>query len=214
MTLRNTSWSYGAVARTLHWVIAALIVGLLIVGWTMEDAPQESKYFIYTMHKSFGLLLLLLVLCRIVWRVADRPPPPAPEIPRLLNILAHLGHFGLYVLMLAMPLSGWLLNSAAGRPLNWFMQEGWVVPSLTSGLAGGNNPLISGWMLNLYTLLAEDEITSPPTLRDFSGMVHELLAIAIVALVIVHAGAALYHHFVRRDNTLARMTPFVKPPHG
>jgi len=210
MGLRNSTWSYGGVARTLHWVIAFLIVALLIVGWTMEDAPAESKFMIYTMHKSFGLLVLALVLCRIVWRVADPPPPPSPEIPKLMHLMASLGHLGLYGLMLAMPLSGWLLNSAAGRPLNWFMVEGWSVPSLTNGLAAGNNPELSGWMLALHNLLVEED--APATLKSLSGEVHEVLAIMIVALVLVHAGAALYHHFVRRDNTLARMTPFVKPP--
>lgn len=211
MGLRNGSWNYGAIAKTLHWIIAVLIIGLLIVGWTMEDAPATSKFMIYTMHKSFGILVLALVLCRIVWRVADPPPPPAPEIPKLMHIAASLGHFGLYVLMLAMPLSGWILNSAAGRPLNLFTIEGWSVPSLTTGLEGGPNPLLSGWMLDLYHLLGNPE-NAEPKLRDFAGMMHGLLAYAIVALILVHVVAALYHHFVRKDNTLARMVPFVKPP--
>lgn len=186
MQLRNSLTRYGAVARTLHWIVAALIVTLLIVGWTMGDIEDsDTKFQVYVLHKSTGLLVLALVICRLAWRLFDGPPPPPPGVPKLLHLAAQFGHWSLYAAMLAMPLSGWVLNSAANRPLLWYNIPGFAVPNI---------------------------VGPDKALREQAGEVHEIIAYIIVALVAGHILAALYHHFIRKDATLARMVPFVKEP--
>ena len=183
MALRNSAEKWGAVARFFHWTIALAILAVFIVGVVMEDVAGPQKYQVYLMHKSAGLLILLLVLCRIVWRLANPAPKPVSGDPHWQVVMADLVHWGLYALMLAVPLSGWLTNSYAGYPIKWFGFENMLVPQL----------------------VAPDQ-----AMRGEVGELHEALAFAIMALAAVHAGAALYHHFVRKDAILARMTPFVR----
>lgn len=179
MSLKNTD-RWGATSQLLHWTIAALILSIGAVGLAMGELPRSPKWFwVYTLHKSLGLTVLALVLVRIAWRLYAGAPPPVEGTPRWQARLASLTHGAIYVLILAMPLSGWLYDSASGlRPFRWFG-------------------------------LAEVPKLSPPheALADAMHETHELLFWVLIALVIGHAGAALYHHFVRRDATLARMLP-------
>lgn len=188
MSLRNTPARWGTLARSLHWLIAVLIIGLFIVGLVMEDLPGDSRKLVYALHKSFGLFVLALVLLRILWRVTNRAPAEIEGIPLHMKLAAKAGHLGLYVLMIAVPLSGWIMHSLSGYATNWFGQDS----------------------LPLLPTLVE-KTANRDVVRDV-GEIHELAAFAIIALVVVHAGAALYHHFVRKDATLARMTPGVKEP--
>ena len=179
MSLKNTD-RWGATSQLLHWTIAVLILSIGAVGLVMGELPRSPKWFwVYTLHKSLGLTVLALVLVRIAWRLSAGAPPPVEGTPRWQARLASLTHGAIYVLILAMPLSGWLYDSASGlRPFRWFG-------------------------------LAEVPKLSPPheALADAMHETHELLFWVLIALVIGHAGAALYHHFVRRDATLARMLP-------
>ena len=179
MSLKNTD-HWGATSQLLHWTIAVLILSIGAVGLVMGELPRSPKWFwVYTLHKSLGLTVLALVLVRIAWRLYAGAPPPVEGTPRWQSRLASLTHGAIYVLILAMPLSGWLYDSASGlRPFRWFG-------------------------------LAEVPKLSPPheALADAMHETHELLFWVLIALVIGHAGAALYHHFVRRDATLARMLP-------
>ena len=179
MSLKNTD-RWGATSQLLHWTIAALILSIGAVGLAMGELPRSPKWFwVYTLHKSLGLTVLALVLVRIAWRLYAGAPPPVAGTPRWQARLASFTHGAIYVLILAMPLSGWLYDSASGlRPFRWFG-------------------------------LAEVPKLSPPheALADAMHETHELLFWVLIALVIGHAGAALYHHFVRRDATLARMLP-------
>ncbi len=179
MSLKNTD-RWGATSQLLHWTIAVLILSIGAVGLVMGELPRSPKWFwVYTLHKSLGLTVLALVLVRIAWRLYAGAPPPVEGTPRWQARLASLTHGAIYVLILAMPLSGWLYDSASGlRPFRWFG-------------------------------LAEVPKLSPPheALADAMHETHELLFWVLIALVIGHAGAALYHHFVRRDATLARMLP-------
>lgn len=179
MSLKNTD-HWGATSQLLHWTIAVLILSIGAVGLVMGELPRSPKWFwVYTLHKSLGLTVLALVLVRIAWRLYAGAPPPVEGTPRWQARLASLTHGAIYVLILAMPLSGWLYDSASGlRPFRWFG-------------------------------LAEVPKLSPPheALADAMHETHELLFWVLIALVIGHAGAALYHHFVRRDATLARMLP-------
>ena len=179
MTLKNTATRWGAVSQALHWVIVALIIGQGIVGLTMEDLRNgPDKIQVYALHKSFGLTILALVALRLSWRWFAGTPLPVAGTPRWQERIASLTHWGLYALLFAMPLSGWVLNSAAGFPLQWF------------GLF--NLPDIVGQNHDLHET-AED--------------LHETMFLVLVALASVHAAAAFYHHLFLRDATLARMLP-------
>ncbi len=122
MTAKNTATRWGGVSQTLHWLIALLILALGIVGLTMGEFPKTPKYFwIYTMHKSIGITVLALVVARLGWRLYAGAPEPVPGTPTWQERIASATHTLLYVLMFAIPLSGWLYDSASGlRPFRWF----------------------------------------------------------------------------------------------
>lgn len=185
MQWRNTAEKWGAIARTFHWSIAAIILICFIVGLIMgemENSPQ--KFSVYLMHKSFGLLVIPLALSRFVWRMANPVPKAMPGDPYWQVVIAELVHWGLYALMIAVPFSGWLMNSYYGMPLPWFGNEHLMVPAL---------------------------VTPDRDMAKEVAELHETLAWGIIALALAHAGAALYHHFIRKDAILARMTPFINP---
>jgi cytochrome b561 len=180
MRLKSDARHWGTVAKTFHWLIALAIatsgtVGLLMVN--MPRGPRVIPYF--TFHKSLGITILTLAALRLLWRAFDRRPVDVPA-PTWQTRLAHAVHACLYVLLFAVPLSGWLFDSATGlRPLYWF---GLVhVPSLSGG------PV--------------------PEIGDVTRDVHETLFWILLAIVALHVVGALKHHFLDRDETLARMWP-------
>jgi cytochrome b561 len=178
MTLRSTSAEWGSVTRTLHWLIALLIVGMATVGWYMKGLPNTPyKATVYALHKSTGLTVLALVLVRIAWRLSERMRPAEPAgMPAWQVQAADVTHALLYVAMIAMPLSGWLFNSASNFPLRWFGL--FSVPALTG---------------------------PDPVLKSMAGYAHWFLFWCLAALFTAHAGAALDHHYRIRDNVLSRM---------
>ncbi|MBE2293028.1 MAG: cytochrome b [Xanthomonadales bacterium] len=180
MSLKNTVDRWGGVSQCLHWTIAALILLIGLVGLVMGELPRSPKYFwVYTAHKSLGLAVLALVVVRIGWRVYAGAPRPVPGTPRWQALLAAATHGAIYLLILAIPMSGWMLDSASGlRPLRWF------------------------GLVEVPKLVAPDE-----ALAANAHGAHEWLFWLLMALVVAHAGAALYHHFIQRDQTLARMLP-------
>lgn len=171
---------WGAASQILHWLIALLILVLGVVGLTMGELPRTPKYFwVYTAHKSLGLTVLALVALRLGWRLHAGAPPPVPGTPTWQERIASTTHWLLYVLMFAIPLSGWLYDSASGlRPFHWF------------------------GLVEVPRLVAPD-----PRTVAVSHAIHEYGFWLLIAVVLAHAGAALYHHFVQRDATLARMLP-------
>jgi cytochrome b561 len=180
MTWKNTVDRWGPVSQLLHWLIVLLVLMLAIVGLTMGELPKTPKYFwVYTMHKSVGITVLVLVLVRIGWRLYAGAPNPVPGTPTWQARLASLTHLLLYALLLAMPLSGWLYDSASGlRPFRWFGLV--LMPKLSAPNEG---------------------------LSEWSNDAHELLFWVLVALVALHAAAAFYHHLFQNDATLTRMLP-------
>lgn len=180
MTLKNTAERWGPVSQTFHWLIVLLLLGLAIVGLIMGDLPRSPKYFwVYTAHKSMGITVLVLVLARIGWRLYAGAPKPVPGTPTWQERIASVTHWLLYALTLAIPLSGWLYDSASGlRPFRWF------------------------GLFDMPKLVAPNE-----AIRDASHSAHEWLFWVLVALVAAHAGAAFYHHLFQRDATLTRMLP-------
>lgn len=181
MPLRSSDARWGALAQFFHWTVALLIVAQGTIGLSMvEMATTPAKVKVYALHKSIGLTVLALALLRLAWRAADRRPADPPAMPRWQVLASRLTHAALYALILAIPLSGWLFNSAANFPLSWF---GLLhVPSLTGGAA--------------------------PALKALARTTHEALFWTLAAVLALHVGAALKHHLVDRDAVLARMLPW------
>lgn len=184
MPIRNTAERWGWVSLSLHWLTLLAIAGLVIVGFVMQELPNSpTKIQVYGLHKSFGLTVLALTVLRLLWRLVAGTPAPVPGTPRWQSFVAQATHGTLYVILLAMPLSGWLYNSASGFPLKWFGL--FALPKLSGYDAG---------------------------VKAFALAAHEWLFIALAVIVTAHAAAALKHHYLDRDATLSRMLPGLPPP--
>lgn len=177
MQVRNTETQYGIITKSLHWFMALLIVGMLILGLYMADLPiSEQKLRLYGIHKEFGILILMLVIFRITWRIGNIVPLLPNTIPAWQKFAAHTVHWMLYGFMFALPITGWLMTSAAGLPPSFFGL--FTLPALLSP-----NPV---W-LNLFV------------------NIHTWLAYGLIATFGAHVGAALKHHFINKDDVLRRM---------
>ncbi len=173
---------YTRVAIGLHWLIAIAILANLALGLVMtEMAMSPQKLRFYSYHKWLGVSVFVLVLARIAWRIGHRAPPAPPGMRGWERTAAGVAHLMLYALTLAVPLTGWLFSSAKGFQTVWF------------------------GLLPIPDLLGKD-----PLLADLLVSFHRNLNYMMAALVLLHAGAALKHHFVSRDDVLARMLPFVR----
>jgi cytochrome b561 len=177
MPLRNDRARWGTLSIALHWLTFVLVLTMAVLGLNMVGmAPTPQKVQIYALHKSIGLTVLALTVLRLLWRWSGRVPAAVAGTPDWQRRLANASHGGLYALLLAVPLSGWWFNSAAGFPLRWF---GLVkLPKLTS---------------------------FDPGIKALARESHELLFYALAGLIAIHAAAALWHHYRRRDQTLLRM---------
>lgn len=180
MGWRNTPQNFGTLTKTLHWLMALLVIGLLGVGLWMEgidDLPTKIKVF--ALHKSFGICVLALVFTRILWHIYSRKPGFVDGMKPWEKLAAQAAHIFLYIAMIGMPLSGWLMSSAKGYTVTVF------------------------FTFDLPNLIGEDK-----ALGRLFGQTHELLGYALIAAVAVHIGAALKHHLINKDATLKRMLPF------
>lgn len=180
MRLANTQDSYGAVTKGFHWVIALLIVCLLGIGLYMDFwATKPQRFVLMPWHKSFGICVLALATGRVLWHFYSRPAEFVAGLKDWEMQAARAVHILLYMAMFVMPLSGWLMSSAAGRTTKFF------------------------GLFDLPDLIGKDD-----HLRSLFGATHEVAAWALIILLLGHAGAALKHHFIGRDATLRRMLPF------
>ncbi|MFC4764107.1 cytochrome b [Dyella koreensis] len=179
MSLRSNDRQWGSVAKFFHWIMALLILGNGIFGLLMDMAgnPMQKINWL-ALHKSIGLTVLALFLLRLLWRFGDKRPREEPA-PRWQQMAAHTTHAALYLLIVALPLSGWWFNSVAGKPLQFFKQ------------------------FNLPAL-----VEANPDHQGLSHEVHEYLFWFLVLVLVAHIGGALKHHLFDRDNTLLRMLPF------
>lgn len=170
---------YTATAKLLHWLIALMIFGMLGFGFYMTGLDlSPTKLELYSWHKWAGVTVFMLVLVRLAWRIGHKPPALPAHMPAIERLAAHAGHHLLYVLMLAIPLSGWLMSSAKGFQTVWF------------------------GVLPLPDLLAKDK-----ALGNLLETVHFVLNYTLIAVLLGHVGAALKHHFIDRDDVLIRMLP-------
>ncbi len=177
MRLRNDEKSYGIAARALHWSVATLVLSLLPVGWYMGDLPLGFERYRYVeLHKSLGLLLLVLMVGRSLWRAFNPPPPFPADFSGWEQWAAKLTHWAIYVALFLQVFFGMLLVWAANSPLTFFGR--FALP----------NPI------------APDK-----PLRNLMEDLHGALAFGIVVLLIMHIGAALRHHFILKNDILRRM---------
>ena len=178
MSLRSTETHWGIASRFLHWVTLLLLLVTVPIGTFMDDLPTgANKVRLFALHKSIGITILGLVVLRVLWRLADRRPLEVP-MPMWQSRAARGLQLSLYVLLFAVPLAGWVMNSASGFPLRWF---GLVnLPALTSADKG-------------VKALFDD--------------LHAWAAWTLVVLAAGHAVAALKHHFIDKDATLRAMLP-------
>ena len=178
MAARNGPNSFGWVSRLLHWLMAIGLLGNLGFGaYLARTEPTFSTLWMYGAHKSAGMTLLILVLLRIVWhRISPVPEPVSQNVPKWQHAAARAGHLALYLLMLAVPLSGWIASSATGIPTIVFNQ--WTLPGIA--------PVSETW--------------------DTLGFAaHGILTKLLIAVVIIHVAAALQHAVIYQNATLRRM---------
>ncbi|WP_192252863.1 cytochrome b [Mesorhizobium silamurunense] len=179
-SITNSPTRYGWAMIILHWLIGIIFIGQFVLGFVMmRIESQRTSFELIQLHKSFGFLLLGLIILRIAWRLGNAAPALPPSVGTLERRAAPLAHFALYAFQVALPLSGWALVSVStleipSMPFNLF-----VMPNLP---------------------LAESDAA-----ENFWSAAHWYLAYAGIALVVLHIAAALRHHFLLRDSVLTRM---------
>lgn len=189
MTQDMNPLRYTRVAITLHWLVAILIAANLMLVWFVDYWPEALVRPVIDTHKSIGITVLGLVLLRLLWRIGHAPPPLPAAYPRLEKRVAPVAHAALYVIMLALPLSGWLHDSAwkdaAAHPMALFG----VVPWPRIGFVMAMEP------------------AAKEKMHDLFGLMHAWFGYALYVLFVLHVGAALKHQFRDKHPELQRMLP-------
>jgi len=171
---------YTSAAQALHWITAALMFIILPIAWVMVNMPDSAKSadLLFTLHKSIGLTILAIVALRLIWR-ASHPAPPLPgSVARWDRIAATASHWMLYVILLGMPISGYLMEASGGYPIRYF---------------------------GLFTVPGLPKL---PGLSNTAFWMHVAVGQWLVyALILLHLAATAWHIAVKRDGVLNRMLP-------
>jgi cytochrome b561 len=182
MPNKNPPTRYTAVAQLFHWIIAALIVTQFVLAWTADDLPLGAhKLALLARHKSFGMTVLMLAILRLIWRFKNPPPELPVGMTPIERRLARATHVAFYVLLFAMPLTGWMMSSAKNYSVSWFGLFTWP------------------------NLIAKNE-----TAFNFLKSTHDYLSDALFVIAVLHILAALKHHFWNKDDVFLRMLPLTK----
>lgn len=177
--LRNTTKGWGSVSRAFHWGLGLVIIGMLAYGWWMNHiAARPDRFFHRSIHADIGYVVLLVTAVRLIWRAVNPVPAPPPGSKLWDRVLAKANHWLLYVVTMLVAVLGWA-HSGAHKPdyADWFGL--FRVPQFT---------------------------TTDKANADFYEDWHIYMAYVLMALVAIHILAALYHHLVRDDDVVARMT--------
>lgn len=172
--------SYDPVYKLFHWTIVVLLIGQLLTKLIQPGAVSEDT--LNAWHVSIGPTILVLTLLRLAWRLTHRPPPPPRDLAPALQALARATHWGFYVLLIVLPLLGWISASAYGV-----------------------RPYLLG-VVPLPLIAPEDK-----ALAETVGRMHGVLALVLLALVALHVAGAMFHALVKRDGVIQRMLPFGRP---
>lgn len=178
--LTNQVNQYGLVQIALHWLIAVTIFGLFGLGLWMVDLNYYSAWYRTApdLHRSIGVLVVSLMMLRLLWRLANPIVQPLNTHKTWERKLAHLTHALMYLLMLVLAISGYMITTAKGQSLQVF--DWFSIPAIAFNIE--------------YQ-------------EDIAGDLHEIFAWSLIGLAVLHIAGALKHHFVDRDNTLKRMLP-------
>ena len=198
MALQNTSTSYGSIAKFLHWFIALLFLGAYCAvyyrHWFTEPKTPPNMTALH-LHLSFGLSIGVFVLLRVIWRLSN-PVPIEPPGTKLEHIAAKTAHFLLYIFMITMPITGYIGTGVATE--YFFLYQ---VPKF-------EDTALFKWVVADFMGMTFKEFEKPIDFfhKDIGG------ALLVWMLIVVHAGAALYHHYTKKDDVLIRMLParFIK----
>lgn len=176
MLIRDTSHQYGLVSRSLHWLMAIAIFAMFALGWWMVDLTYYSPYYNSApdLHRSVGIVVLIALAFRFLWRVVNVKPSDA-ELKPFEQRASALVHWGFYPLLLALMVSGYLIATPDGRPIDVF------------------------GLFKVPSLIQEKGLATT------AGNIHEWLAYVVMVLAALHSVAALKHHFVDKHSTLTRM---------
>jgi cytochrome b561 len=177
--IKNTHLSFGFISKTMHWVMAILLTGLFIMGLYMTSLGYYDPLY-HTLpwwHESFGLLTMFLLLARFVWKITNLSPLPLKSHKKWEVFLAHWLQTFFYFLILLICMSGYFISTAKGKGIEFF--NWFEVGAITSKIEEGRADLI--------------------------GEAHEVLAIVLAILVVLHSLAAIKHHFIDKDETLKRI---------
>ena len=173
----DVSLNYSKVAKLLHWAVAGAIVVQFVLANLADNSDSRFQEFVLLAnHKSVGMTILVVALARLTWRFAVPPPPPLP-MPSWQRIASALSHSALYVLIILMPLTGWLMSSASNVPVSWF---------------------------NLFQI--PDLVAPNEDLAEVFEETHEVMAKILFLLALLHVAAALKHTFVNKDPALRRIS--------
>ncbi|WP_035484874.1 cytochrome b [Geminicoccus roseus] len=185
MTLRNGPNRFGVIAKSFHWGMALLVIPLWGLGFYMVGQTQDllAQYELYQLHKSFGFVVFTLGLLRLAWRLVDPPPPLPADMGRLHRLGAHFFHILFYLLLIGMPVSGFLMSAAS--PLG--------IPTII-----------------FETIPLPHPIGPSEAAYGFFQTAHYYMAMLLAGTLAVHVLAALHHHFIEKDEVLRRMLPFAR----
>ena len=189
MSADSPATRYSLVAIILHWTIALCVIGLLIAGYVMtrygEQLGLALTFQIYQLHKSFGILVFVLTILRLIWRLTHPAPPLPDNMAGWETLLAKISHYGFYLLLFAIPLTGWAVVSAAS----------FKVPTMIFGVL--HLPHIPYFVAH----------SDPKGIEALTQTVHFVLGVAMTTLLVLHVAGALKHHLILKDNVLKRMLP-------
>ena len=176
--IRNTSSNWGSVSRWFHWILGIAIIGMLAFGWWMNHIPaRPDRLFYRSIHADIGYVVLLLMVAYLVWRLINPKPALPSGTPRWQRISAQISHSALFLVTIMVAMLGWAHS-------------------------GAHKPDYASW----FGLFRVPQITSPDkATADAYEDRHIFFAYVLLALIVIHVAAALWHHFVKRDRVTARM---------
>lgn len=178
--IKNTNEQFGLISTYIHWVSAIMVFSLFALGFWMVDLNYYSEWYRDApyYHKAFGLILLLVTVLRLIWKFYNTAPNKLGRNKFEQNV-EKIAHIALYGILFLLMFSGYLISTADGRGIDLF---------------------------NVITIPSMGELF--PDQEDIAGDIHEITAYIIMAMVGLHIAAALQHHFIRKDDTLKRMSKF------